>query len=56
MIATHVGLHAVGLFTYPGATLHNPELDNIAEYLTPDFEHPGHPQYHGKRDGRRDDL
>lgn len=35
-IATHVGLHAVGLFTYP-EEFHNPELDNIAEYLTPDF-------------------
>ena len=35
-IATHVGLHAVGLFTYP-EEYHNPELDTIAEYLTPDF-------------------
>lgn len=35
-IATHVGLHAVGLFTYP-EEYHNPELDDIAEYLTPEF-------------------
>ncbi len=35
-IATHVGLHAVGLFTYP-EEYHNPELDDIAEHLTPEF-------------------
>ena len=35
-IATHVGLRAVGLFTYP-EEYHNPELDDIAEYLTPTF-------------------
>ena len=35
-IATHVGLHAVGLFAYP-EEYHNPELDDIAEYLTPSF-------------------
>ena len=34
-IATHVGLHAVGLFTYP-EEYHNPELDDIAEHLTPE--------------------
>ena len=35
-IATHVGLRAVGLFAYP-EEFHNPELDDIAEYLTPSF-------------------
>lgn len=35
-IATHVGLGAVGLFAYP-EEYHNPELDGIAEYLTPKF-------------------
>lgn len=35
-IATHVGLRAVGLFAYP-EECHNPELDDIAEYLTPSF-------------------
>lgn len=35
-IATHVGLGAVGLFAYP-EEFHNPELDGIAEDLTPKF-------------------
>ena len=35
-IATHVGLKAVGLLTYP-EEYHNPELDDIAGYLTPHF-------------------
>lgn len=35
-IATHVGLHAIGLFAYP-EEFHNPELDDIATYLTPSF-------------------
>lgn len=36
VIATHVGEGAVGVFYYPAA-LHAPELDGIAEYLTPHF-------------------
>ncbi len=35
-IATHVGVHAVGLFFYP-EELHSPELDGISEYFTPSF-------------------
>lgn len=35
-IATHVGLKAIGLFAYP-EEYHNPELDDIAKYLTPHF-------------------
>lgn len=35
-IATHVGLHAAGLFFYP-EEYHSPELDGIAEYFTPSF-------------------
>lgn len=35
-IATHVGVRAVGLFAYP-EEFHNPELDDIAMYLTPNF-------------------
>lgn len=36
VIATHVGEGAIGVFYYP-ASLHAPELDNISEYLTPQF-------------------
>lgn len=36
VIATHVGRGACGVFCYPAA-LHAPELDGIAEYLTPHF-------------------
>lgn len=36
VIATHVGEGAIGVFYYPAA-LHAPELDGIAEYMTPRF-------------------
>lgn len=36
VIATHVGEGACGVFCYPEA-LHDPALDDIARYLTPEF-------------------
>lgn len=36
VIATHVGEGAIGIFTMPAA-LHAPELDDLADYLTPTF-------------------
>ena len=36
VIATHVGNGAMGIFTFPAA-LHSPELDDLADYLTPQF-------------------